>query len=203
MESAVSVLLGLFRTYGYALVFFGVMLENAGIPLPGETIVLLAGFLAYQGHLALLPVIALAALGASIGDSFGYWFGARGGRPLLERYGKYVFLTPARLAAAERYFQRHGPPTVFLARFVAGLRVLGAFLAGVSHLPYLTFLTYNLLGAITWATAMGLLGYFFGHGWRQLMASVKRLDLALLVVAVLWAGWAVLGRWRARRDATQ
>jgi membrane protein DedA with SNARE-associated domain len=199
MENLLPTLVNLFRAYGYPLVFFGVMLENAGIPLPGETIVLLAGFSAFQGHLALAWVIVLAALGASTGDSLGYWLGSRGGRPFLERFGRYLLITPARLAAAERYFQRHGPPTVFLARFIAGLRVLGAFLAGVSHMPYAAFLTYNLLGAATWATAMGLAGYYFGHGWRALTAVVKRLDLALFIVAALVVGWLLFRRWQAGR----
>lgn len=199
MDGPISSLLGFFHTYGYLTLFFGVMFENAGIPLPGETILLLAGFLAWRGELAIALVIAVAACGAVLGDNLGYWLGSIGGRPLLERYGRYAFLTARRIQTAERYFARYGAATVYFARFIAGLRVLGAFLAGVSHMHYPKFFVFNLLGAISWATAMGLLGYFLGHSWQALVADVKRIDFALAIAAALIIIFIVIRRWIARK----
>src|SRR5215203_1269785 len=118
-------ILSLIAQYGYLLVFFGVMLESAGIPLPGETILLAAGVMVQQGHLNLGDAIICGILGAVIGDQIGYWVGREGGHPFVLRWGRYVLVTPERLAGAERFFAHHGGKAVFLARFVAGLRGVG------------------------------------------------------------------------------
>src|ERR1041385_7422575 len=127
-----STLLSYFAQYGYWVVFFGVMLENAGIPVPGETILLAAGFFAAQQHFTLPLVMLFSVVGAVTGDSFGYLAGRRLGRTFAERYGRYLFLTPPRLEASEQFFARHGNKTILIARFVAGLRVFAAFIAGMS-----------------------------------------------------------------------
>src|SRR5712664_1504325 len=131
--------------YGYWAVFFGVMLENAGVPVPGETILLAAGFFAAEGHFHLWTVMAVAAFGAMLGDNTGYAIGHKIGRAALERYGRYVRLTPARLARMEKFFARHGNKTILLARFVAGLRVFAALFAGAARMPWRTFALYNLV----------------------------------------------------------
>ena len=103
----------------YLIVFFGVMLESTGVPLPGETILLASGFLVHQGALDLGDAITFGILGAVIGDQIGYWVGREGGRPFVLRWGRYVLITPERLGRAENFFHRHGGKAVFLARFVA------------------------------------------------------------------------------------
>src|SRR5260370_6744893 len=117
-----SALLSYFARYGYWVVFFGVMLENAGLPVPGETILLAAGFFAAQGHFHLWTVMAIAAFGAMLGDNAGYVIGHKIGRTALERYGRYVRLTPERLARMEKFFARHRNKTIVVARFLAGQR---------------------------------------------------------------------------------
>jgi membrane protein DedA with SNARE-associated domain len=119
-------LLELIGRYGYLVVFFGVMLESAGVPLPGETILLASGALAHRGVLSFGDALVFGILGAVVGDQIGYWAGRLGGRPFLLRWGRYVRITPGRLGHAEAFFARHGGRAVFLARFVAGLRVFGA-----------------------------------------------------------------------------
>src|SRR5918912_2943624 len=121
--------LSLISQYGYLVVLFGVMAESTGVPLPGETILLAAGVLVQRGHLDLGDAIAFGILGAVLGDQIGYWIGREGGRPFVLRWGRYVLVTPERLVRAEQFFQRHGGKAVFLARFVAGLRVFGALVA--------------------------------------------------------------------------
>ncbi len=189
MPEALAALLG---RYGYALVFAGVFLEGAGVPVPGETVVLAAAFLAQRGMLSLLWVVAVAVAAAILGDNLGYWIGRRGGRLLAERRGWLVGLTPARLAALDAFTRRHGARMVFLARFVSGLRVFAPLFAGMSGLPWRRFVVYNAAGALAWATVVSLAGYFFGRSWTLLETWIGRAGLFIvaLVTALVLVGLA-------------
>src|SRR5919199_2716572 len=127
-------IVSLIEHYGYLVVLFGVMLESTGVPLPGETILIAAGVMVQRGHLELGYAIASGILGAVAGDQIGYWVGREGGRPFVLRWGHYVLITPERLGRAEAFFARHGGKAVFLARFIAGLRVFGALVDGISRM---------------------------------------------------------------------
>ena len=180
-------LVTLFAQYGYAAIFVGVMLENAGLPVPGETVLLAGAVIAHQGELSFWLVVGCALAGAVIGDNVGFAIGRRGGRALLVRVGPRIGLTAPRLAAFDRFFHRHGPKTVFIARFVTGLRVFGAVLAGASGLSWRVFLFYNAVGALAWSVSIGAAGYFLGHSWETLERWIGRggaVALALGVVAV-------------------
>jgi membrane protein DedA with SNARE-associated domain len=154
--------LSLIEHYGYLVVFFGVMLESTGLPLPGETILLASGILAQQGHIEVGDAIVFGILGAVVGDQIGYWVGREGGRPFVLRWGRYVRITAERLERAERFFARHGGKAVLLARFFVGLRIFGALVAGISRMRWIVFVAYNVLGGALWATAVVLVGYFVG-----------------------------------------
>ena len=179
--------------FGYAAVALFIMIESSGIPFPGETMLLLASFYAAISHQLQIPlVIACAAFGAIIGDNIGYLIGRTGGRAIVIRYGKYVFIKPEHLALAEAYFAKHGNKTVFFGRFIALLRAWAAFLAGVNHMYWRTFLFYNAAGGILWATIYGTLGYIAGRFFHDNFAQVERLattlgwlGTGLIVVAVL------------------
>ncbi|HYL30913.1 MAG TPA: bifunctional DedA family/phosphatase PAP2 family protein [Gemmatimonadales bacterium] len=177
--------------YGYGGVALGVFLESAGVPIPGETVLLAAAFAAAHGVLALPVVIAVAAAAGVLGDNLGYALGRRWGRPWVERHGRWLLLSPSRLERADRFFGRFGPVAVALARFVTGIRVVAAVSAGVSRMPWPTFLRYNVLGAAAWAGAVGLVGYAFGKGWQGLArwAGAAGTALGLLVVVGLVAAW--------------
>ncbi len=140
-----------------------IVLESAGLPLPGETVLLLTAAGAAQGLFPLWMVLAVATVAAIVGDSLGYWAGRRYGLALLARHGRWLRVAPQHLDQAQRWFDQHGPKTVFFGRFVALLRVLAAFLAGVGRMPYGIFLHYNVLGGISWALLIGTLGYFGGQ----------------------------------------
>src|SRR5947207_1016389 len=178
-------LLSYFEQYGYWVVFLGVMLENAGIPVPGETILLAAGFFAEQGKFNLWEVMAIAAAGAVLGDNAGYYIGHKIGRATLERYGKYIGLTPHRISHMERYFESHGDKTILVARFITGLRVFAALLAGSSRMQWRTFAIFNMLGAVLWSFAITLAGYFFGRSWELLERWIKGAGMIALVVAIV------------------
>lgn len=189
-----ATLIHLFARYGYFLIFGAVLLENAGVPSPGHTVMLAGGALAQQGHLSLPLVIATGALSAIIGDNAGYLIGHRGGRTLLLKHGKRFWVTPDRLAKAERFFEVHGPKAVFLARFVTGLQTVGALLAGASRMHWRTFFLWNFLGAIAWATIYALLGYAFGASWSLLDRWVGHAGLFLLAIVGVAAAAAAIRR---------
>jgi membrane protein DedA with SNARE-associated domain/membrane-associated phospholipid phosphatase len=188
----------------YLIVFLVALLESAaflGLLIPGESLVLVAGFLAAQGFLDLDLLIITVAMGAAIGDSIGYEMGRRMGRPALVRYGSRFGLNEARVQSADAFFARHGSKAVFLGRFVGFARALVPFLAGSSRMPYRAFLPYNFLGAVLWATAIALLGYFLGVSWQQAERWIGRGSAifgGLLVFALLMV-W--LWRWVTRHEA--
>lgn len=173
------------QQYGYVVVFLGVMLESAGLPIPGETVLLASGILAHQGTLDLEDAILWGILGAVVGDQIGYWVGRGGGRGAVLRWGQYVLITPERLTRSELFFVRHGGKAVFLARFVAGLRVFGALVAGISRMRWSTFFFYNALGGTGWATASVLAGYLL---WR----SAQSVEHWLGRIGILLAGLLAL-----------
>ncbi|MEP7328695.1 MAG: DedA family protein, partial [Betaproteobacteria bacterium] len=155
--------------WGYLILFVGAMLESAaflGVIVPGESLVLVAGFFAAQGLFDLGDLIVVVAIGATLGDSIGYELGRFLGRPWLLRFGHRVGINPGRLSRVDAFFVRHGGKSVFLGRFVGFARALVPFLAGASRMPYRVFLPYNALGAVLWSIVVVLLGYFLGASWQ-------------------------------------
>jgi membrane protein DedA with SNARE-associated domain len=155
-------LLKLPRHLGYLILFALVGAESTGVPVPGETALIAAGVFAHRGQFKIELVIALAAAAAISGDNLGYLIGRTGGRRLLERPGFVEQRRHAVLVRGEPFFAKHGPKAVFLGRWVAGLRIAAAWLAGVNRMPWLIFLFWNALGAVAWATSVGLLAYYLG-----------------------------------------
>jgi membrane protein DedA with SNARE-associated domain len=171
MQGAFEDFLAWYAAYGYPVLFLGVLLENAGVPVPGETAVLVASFLASPAggarfHLGW--VIGLTCVAAVLGDNLGYWLGRRWARPRLQRNRGFLFLTPERFQKAEAYFTRYGIWTVLVARFIAGLRVVAAPAAGAAGMHWPRFFLANATGALAWAITVSLLGYFFGRSWELL-----------------------------------
>ena len=187
--------------YGYWAVGTALLLENTGIPVPGETILLLASFLAYSQHeLQLQWIIVVGTVAATLGDNLGFALGHYGGRRLLDRYQRVFRIQKTTLEKGERLFASYGAVTVFFARFVFGMRIIAGPMAGVLRMHWRKFLVFNFLGAVVWVTVISGAGYFFGRQWEHLQQSLKRFDLivavgVVLVVAVLW--------WRNRRASAQ
>jgi membrane-associated protein len=185
--------------YGYWAVAAALLLENTGVPVPGETMLLLASFLAYSEHRLRLPYIILVGVcAATIGDNLGFLLGHYGGKPLLERYRKVprVYRTIAR---GESLIHRYGSFAIFIARFIAGMRIIAGPLASVLHMPWRKFVVFNFLGAAVWVTVISSVGYFFGRHWDELARIMKGFNFAVLLAAVLLA---VFFWWRQRRKGT-
>jgi len=186
---------GLIASYGYVVLFLLVGLESFGIPLPGESALITAAALAALGHLSISAVVATAVAAAIIGDNGGYWIGRAGGVALVRRYGRVIHLSESHLARAHAFFERHGPKTVFIGRFIALLRTWTAVLAGAARMPYGAFMLYNALGAVCWAAMFGTLGYVFGRNLPQLEHYVGQASLAGVLLVALVVGLALGWRW--------
>ncbi len=174
--------------YGYWAVFSGIMLESAGLPIPGETITLVGGFLAGNGELTYPSVLASATVGAIVGDSFGYWLGRWGGWPLLCQVGGWFGVAEEQLVKAKEDFGQNAAKAVFVGRFVALLRVFAGPLAGIAGMPYRRFLVFNAAGAALWATAMVSLAFFVGRlvPLERLLVWVSQFGMTALCLVVVW-----------------
>ncbi len=197
-HSIFEILRGFIADYGYWAVALALLCENAGIPVPGETTLLLASFLAYsEQRLHLGWIIIVGTFAATLGDNLGYAIGHYGGRPLLNRY-QHIFRIPqSTITRGEHLFDRFGAATIFFARFIFGMRVIAGPLAGVLRMPWKLFAIFNFLGAIVWVTVIALVGFFFGRNWEMLNRALGRVDIVvvaivLLAVAVWW--------WRRRQQ---
>jgi membrane protein DedA with SNARE-associated domain len=192
-----DLLRGYLTHYGYWAIGAALLLENAGVPVPGETILLLASFLAYSEHKLGLPwIILVGVCAATLGDNLGFAIGFYGGRPLLERYQKTLHIRAGVIARGEELFARYGAAAIFVARFIAGMRIIAGPLAGVLRMPWRKFLVFNFLGAVLWVSAIASVGYLFGKHWDALVDLVQDANLAIAIVALVVAA---LFWWRRRK----
>jgi membrane protein DedA with SNARE-associated domain len=174
--------------YGYWAVGGVLLLENIGLPLPGETVLMFASFLAYSEHDLQLPWIILVGTAVTtVGGGLGFALGHHGGRPLLDRYRRIVRIPDTALVRGENLFARFGAITVFFARFVFGVRVIAGPLAGVLRMPWRKFLVWNFFGAAAWVTTISTIGYLFGRHWNRMERVIKRFDIAILILVALLA----------------
>jgi membrane protein DedA with SNARE-associated domain len=173
--------------WGYLVIFAAMLLENAGLPLPGETVTLLGGYAAGSGQLNILGVMGAAAGGAVLGDNIGYWVGRRLGWGLILKVGRWLGQSPAQLEKLRDQFLRHAGKSVLLGRFVAVLRVVAGPMAGAVGMPYPKFLLCNVVGATLWATTMVSLAWLGGR-WipvERMVKGVVEFGLGALVLVAL------------------
>ncbi len=185
--------------YGLVLLFAFVAVESAGVPIPGETVLITAAVLARPEHhrYSLSAVIVVAAIAAIVGDNIGYTLGRYGGRALVNRWGFTRRYAEKALPPSERFFAKHGPKTVFFGRFIAVLRVTAAWLAGLSHMQWWRFFAWNALGGILWATGVSLLAYWAG---KAVAEAVGKYGLYAVIVLIPLGVLAYIGlrTWKKR-----
>ena len=176
------------RTYGYWAVLFGIMLENLGIPLPGESIVLVGGFLAGRGDLGFWQVLACVIFGGVVGNTFGYWVGIYGGWPLVLRVSRWFRIDEQKLLDIKQRFSLNAARAVFFGRFITLLRIFAGPLAGIVEMPFAQFMLYNVLGAVLWSSVMVSGAYFAGQ-WVDLTQLIKWVSQFSVVVLGAIAAW--------------
>lgn len=176
----------LIDNYGYAMVVVLVLAEGVGLPLPGETALITAAAFAAQSHrLSIVGVILASFVGATAGGVGGYWIGKAGGLPFLTRHGRFIGITKERIAKARKFFTEHGPKAVFIARFIAIVRIFAGIIAGVTNMRLGVFFLWNALGALVWSVVFGVLGYEFGNNLPRLEHLVGRTSLIAFGIVVV------------------
>ena len=184
---------GHFTSHGYWTLGITLLLENAGIPLPGETVLLFASFLAHENHeLNLALIIVIATMACTVGDNLGYWIGFRGGRTFLDRHRSFFHISDRVMQRGEKLFEDYGAVTILFARFVFGMRVIAGPMAGVLRMPWRKFAIYNFLGAAAWVATISTVGYQLGQHWEKVMRVVTRINgvvILALVLLLLYAWW--------------
>jgi membrane protein DedA with SNARE-associated domain len=191
----------LLEQYGYLGVAGLVFLEDFGVPVPGEIMLIAAAVFAGAGQMNIAGVFVVAVLAAVLGDNIGFVVGHFGGRPLAERYGRYIFLTPQRLDRAEGFFSRHGGKVVVVARFIDGLRQVNGLLAGIAGMHWPKFLAYNALGAALWVGTWCALGYLAGEHIVDIYETFERYKW--YVVAAVAVVVAIVIARRVRRHPAE
>jgi membrane protein DedA with SNARE-associated domain len=176
--------------YGLLAILLLVFLEDFGVPVPGETVLIAGAVYAGSGRLNIVEVAVIAFAAAVFGDNIGYAIGRFGGQAIVLRWGKYIFLTPERLEKAEAFFNRHGGKIIVVARFIEGLRQANGIIAGISGMRWLKFLVFNMIGAALWVGTWVCVGYFAGQHITTIYDYITRYSLyALIAAVVLVAAW--------------
>ncbi len=188
--------------YGYWAVFIGILLENLGIPLPGETVTLVGGFLAGSGQLNYWFVLGSAILGAVIGGTCGYWIGRYTGWSFLLTIGRFLRIPEDRLEESKHKFSENAGKAVFFGRFIALLRILSGLLAGIAEMSFGKFFLYNLAGAIVWASVIVTSSFFLGRiiSLEQLVGWAGQFTIVALLIVI---AWIVIPLWLESRQIKQ
>lgn len=185
--------------YGYLGVGGLIALEDFGVPVPGETVLITAAFFAGLGHLSIFAVFLVGFIGAVLGDNIGFAIGEYGGHPLVERYGRYIFLTPMRIKKTEQFFNRNGGKVVVVARFVEGLRQANGIIAGLSAMKWAKFITYNAIGAALWVGFWSTVGYFGGSHIAAFLRYQLYFAIVVLVFILLYIGYRGIKRLKTNK----
>jgi membrane protein DedA with SNARE-associated domain len=171
--------------WGYLAIAGVIGVESFGVPAPGQTIMVAAAIYAGAGRMNIVAVAAISFVAAVLGDNVGYWIGVRGGRKVVHRFGKYAFITPERFDRAERFFARRGNRIVVVARFIDGLRQLNGVIAGITAMPWRTFLLYNAIGAALWVGWWTTLAYLLGNNLVEIFEYIHRYQWWAIGVGVI------------------
>lgn len=188
--------------YGYIALFVLLALGIVGIPVPDETLIATFGGMVARGHFHFTVALAVTFMGSMTGMMISYTLGRVVGKPLLERYGKWIRLTPERLKSAEAWFKRHGTFSIVIGYFIPGLRHLSSYMAGISKLPLGRYAAYASLGALLFCTTFLLIGHSVGYHWNEIAVMMERssIRIGILVTVMLALTLAVAGLiWRRKR----
>jgi len=189
--------IGQFGSWGWVAVFILMVLESACIPVPSEAIMPFAGFVVSEGEMSLFAIVTAGVAGNVVGSWISYWIGLYGGRPFVDKYGKYVLLRHHHLDLAERWFERWGAPTVFFSRMLPIVRTFISLPAGMARMPFWKFTLYTTLGCIPWVFMLGYVGVKLGDNWEKIRSYLHYADYLVLAAIVAIVVWQVV-KWRRR-----
>lgn len=185
LQSFANYVQGVVRDLGYPGLFLLIMLESTLVPIPSELIMPFAGYLAFKGDFSLPVILVINSSAALLGSGICYWIGAAGGKPLVQRYGKYVLLRSKDLERTEAFFARHGKATILISRFLPVIRHVISIPAGIARMRLVPFFTQTFIGATIWGTVLMMVGYELGANWQSVALQLKHIDLVIGALIVL------------------
>ena len=193
IESLSNLAIYLIQTLGYWGVFIGMTLESACIPLPSEIIMPFSGYVVWQGNtnMTLLGITLVGAVANLFGSLIAYFVGLKGGRPLLEKYGKYILITHSKLELADQWFEKYGYEAVLISRVLPGIRTFISLPAGIAHMDIKKFIIYTFLGSLPWCFTLGYIGVLLGPQWELIKTYFHILDLLVAIGIVVFIAYII------------
>jgi membrane protein DedA with SNARE-associated domain len=188
-------------TMGYGGIVLLMAIESACIPLPSEIIMPFAGYLVFKGEMTLWGIALAGAVGCVVGSIPAYYLGMYGGRPLVERYGKYVLISKRDLDMADRWFEKYGDIIIFIARLLPAVRTFIAFPAGVARMNMTKFIAYTFVGSLIWCWVLGYAGMKFGQHWEDLKVYFHEFHYVIIGLGVIFVVWYVRRHFKNEHEA--
>ena len=185
----------LIESLGYWGIFLGMTIESACIPLPSEVIMPLAGFVVYEGKMSLIGITVVGVLGNLVGSLIAYFVGFKGGRPFLEKYGKYVLISHNKLEMAHNWFEKYGHEAVLISRMLPIIRTFISFPAGIAEMDLKKFTIYTLLGSIPWVLALGYIGVILGPNWNMIEKYFRYMDIVIGIGLAIFIAYLIYKYW--------
>lgn len=199
IETVTNFAIYLIENLGYWGVFIGMTIESACIPLPSEVIMPLAGFVVYEGKMSLIGITVVGVLGNLVGSLIAYFVGFKGGRPFLEKYGKYVLISHNKLEMAHNWFEKYGHEAVLISRMLPIIRTFISFPAGIAEMDLKKFTIYTLLGSIPWVLALGYIGVILGPNWNMIEKYFRYMDIVIGIGLAIFIAYLIYKYWYKER----
>ncbi|MGZ4849381.1 MAG: DedA family protein [Halobacteriota archaeon] len=196
IETLSNFIISVIEQLGYAGVFVGMTLESVGLPIPSEVIMPFAGYVVWEGGLTLIGITVAGTLGCLAGSLIAYYIGLWGGRPLLERYGKYVLISKRELDLADKWFEKYGDRAVFISRLLPVVRTYISFPAGIVNMDVKKFSLYTVLGSLPWCFGLAYIGVLLGPHWEDIKGLFRYLDIAVIVGIIALVAYLIYRRER-------
>jgi membrane protein DedA with SNARE-associated domain len=196
IETLSDFIISVIEQLGYAGVFVGMTLESCGLPIPSEVIMPFAGYVVWEGGLTLIGITLAGTLGCLAGSLIAYYIGLWGGRPLLERYGKYVLIRKRELDLADKWFEKYGDRAVFVSRLLPVVRTYISFPAGIVNMDVKKFSVYTVLGSLLWCFGLAYIGVLLGPHWEDIKGLFRYLDVAVIVGIIALIAYLIYHRER-------
>lgn len=203
VETVTNFAIYLIENLGYWGIFLGMTLESACIPIPSEVIMTLSGFVVYKGQMSLLGITLVGVMGNLLGSLIAYFVGLKGGRPFLEKYGKYVLISHNRLEMAHAWFDRYGHEAVLISRVLPIIRTFISLPAGIAEMDLKKFTIYTLLGSIPWCFALAYIGFMLGPNWNIIEKYFRYMDIIVVAVALIFIIYLIYKYWYKPHKITQ
>jgi membrane protein DedA with SNARE-associated domain len=193
LENLSNFAISLIQSLGYWGVFVGMTLESACIPLPSEIIMTFSGFVVWQGNtnMTLLGITLVGAVANLFGSLIAYYVGLIGGRPILEKYGKYILITHSNLKRADKWFEKYGYEAVFISRMLPGIRTFISLPAGIAHMDIKKFMIYTFIGSLPWTFALGYIGFLLGPHWELIESYFHILDIVVVIGVIGFIAYVI------------